>query len=215
MKIVTLVPYRESPEFVRTWDVVRPYCAEWGWPIWTGDAPGEFCRSAAINAAAAQGPWDVAVIIDADTIQEAEPMMVAVNTATFLSAAIVPWQTRYKLSPLASERVATEGVGFVTTADLDPDDGFAHPDSLKGYSPVRTGSTIVVHRAAWDAVGGFDEGYRGWGYEDQAFRLSVQRAASLRSIPGTIWHLWHPHQPRDERTKRNGARFRALKAASA
>lgn len=209
MKVVTLVPYRAADAArVRAWDTCRPHYEAWGYPIWTGDNPGEFARSAAINDAAAQGNWDVAVIGDADTIQEFAPVRKAIKLlGTF--GAVVPWRTRWKLSAAASDRVATEGVGFVTECDLDPDDGFAHPERLRDYAPMRTGSTIVVSRAAWDAVGGFDEGFTGWGFEDQAFRWAVNRSGGITSIPGTIWHLWHPLAARDERTAANRKLFLA------
>jgi hypothetical protein len=210
VKIVTLVPYRPADEArERAWHIVYPYYAAWGYPIWTGDTDGDFARAAAINAAAAQGAWDVAIIADADTIQESVPVGEALEMVAANGGAVVPWQTRWKLSRAATERVAHEGTEFVTVRDLDPLDGFAHPSKLSTYPPERTGSTIVVHRAAWDAVGGFDENYTGWGYEDRAFRVGVQYLAEggLSSIPGTIWHLYHDHPPRDERTHANGTRF--------
>lgn len=204
MRVVVLVPWRTTgPELTRAWAIARPYYEALGWPIYEGDKPGEFARAAAINAASADAePWDVAVIADADTVQEEAPLRRAVSMTHDTS--VVPWRTRLKLSLEGTEKLAAGGPGAVSLADLDREDGFAHPSKLLRYPPSRTGSTVVVSRAAWERAGGFDERFKGWGYEDQAFRVQL---GPLVAIPGTIWHLWHPHQPRDHRTRANAKLF--------
>lgn len=211
MKIVTLIPYRKAdPARERAWEIARVYYETWPWPYYLGDGDGEeFQRSAAINDASRRaGDWDIAVIADADTVQEFRPVERALEMVHETS--VVPWETRYKLSRAGTDKLAMYGYDVCGLNDLDIEDGFAHPNRLRGYPPTRTGSTIVVSRAAWERATGFDESYTGWGYEDQDFRVKI---GQLTSISGRIWHLWHPLAPRDARTKANGRRFRAVRAS--
>ena len=54
-------------------------------------------------------------------------------------------------------------------------------------------SAVVVTRKTWDAVGGFDERFVGWGWEDVAFRCAVETVTGreLTKIASTCWHLFH------------------------
>ena len=51
----------------------------------------------------------------------------------------------------------------------------------------------------WETVGGFDESFIGWGYEDDAFRaaLDVMVGKSLRLRGCNLYHMWHPVSPTD------------------
>lgn len=196
MRVVVLVPWRAGDarrEFL--WSKVRPHLESWGWPVLTGDKPGPWNRSAAVNAAAEQQDWDVAVIADADTVHEHSPRE-AVLLADETASAIVPWDTRWRLSLAASLDPVRTVASFDVERDLDPNDGWAHNDRLAKLPVWQMGSTIVVSRAAWDAAGGgMDEGFVGWGFEDCAHRLAIDTLApgGLRRLPGTIYHLWHEH----------------------
>jgi hypothetical protein len=57
------------------------------------------------------------------------------------------------------------------------------------------GGSIALTRAAYDAIGGFDEAFVGWGGEDVEF---WERACSRRVWPYAflpLVHLWHAPQP--------------------
>ena len=67
------------------------------------------------------------------------------------------------------------------------------------------GGLLVITHEAWDTVGGFDESFIGWGYEDSAMTMSLMRAGLWERLPGECWHLWHPgedNKPRAESVKR-------------
>jgi predicted glycosyltransferase involved in capsule biosynthesis len=60
-----------------------------------------------------------------------------------------------------------------------------HPNTFSGV--------LAVPRALWDAVGGFDERFVGWGFEDLAFwSACTALAGGFERIPGRMIHLWHP-----------------------
>lgn len=224
MRVVTLVPFRGGdPIRDDAWSVVRPHLEDLGWPVLTGDGPGVWNRSAACNAAARDaGDWDVAVVADADTIHEPAAVRLAVDLAHAEQIAVVPWDRRYKLSVEGSRRAATHGIAALTDADVEPRELMA-AWNLPSYPTWRCGSTIVIPRSAWEAVGGFDEGFHTWGHEDCANRLALETLVGLTRSPGRIWHLWHPHAAgglpmnrkrfhRYQQAKGNPARMTALLA---
>lgn len=78
---------------------------------------------------------------------------------------------------------------------------------LEGWKSVRT-CNMLAPREAIDAVGGFDERYTGWGYEDSDLVVRLTRhGLHIRRGPAdtAVLHLWHPDSPRD-----NADRNRAL-----
>jgi hypothetical protein len=56
------------------------------------------------------------------------------------------------------------------------------------------GGSVAVTREAYDAIGGFDEGFVGWGGEDNDFweRAETRRRTAFGYLP--ILHLWHAPQ---------------------
>jgi glycosyltransferase involved in cell wall biosynthesis len=62
------------------------------------------------------------------------------------------------------------------------------------------GCNFSVSREALIKVNGFDESYRGWGFEDSDIGVRLinlgMRIKSLR-FAAPVLHLWHPEEPRD------------------
>jgi len=78
---------------------------------------------------------------------------------------------------------------------------------LEGWKSVRT-CNMLAPRKAINAVGGFDERYTGWGFEDSDLVVRLMRQGlHIRRGPAdtAVLHLWHPDNPRD-----NADRNRAL-----
>jgi hypothetical protein len=51
----------------------------------------------------------------------------------------------------------------------------------------------VMTRSCFEAVGGFDERFIGYGFEDIALALSLETICGPHHrMAGTIYHLWHP-----------------------
>jgi GT2 family glycosyltransferase len=70
---------------------------------------------------------------------------------------------------------------------------------------LQAGGSVAVDPQAFHALGGFDEGFRGWGGEDDEF---WDRAGSRSVWPWgylPILHLWHAPQPEKERRDRSTA----------
>jgi hypothetical protein len=199
---VILVPYRPDGgrrdhlwQFTRAW--LERHHADY--PVYVGKSPdGLFNRSAAINDAARQaGAWDVAVVCDSDTIVPVDQFENAVREAHRTGLLVSALTNVVELTRESTDRL-------IAAPDLD----------VRGLKKVRTrtkadltqSSVLAVPRSLWDAVGGFDEEFTGWGCEDNAFWLAAtvvgqahvagagagaKKAGEPIRIDGSAFHLWH------------------------
>ena len=59
------------------------------------------------------------------------------------------------------------------------------------------GAVILVPRKLWDAVGGYDEKFVGWGCQDSDFLWSCEKiCGQANRIHGNVYHLWNS-RPKD------------------
>ena len=149
-----------------------------------GDGP--FNRAAAINRAA-EGQWDFAVILDSDTIIDGEQVISGIELAEETGALVLPYKLRNLLSKAGTREILAGYVGswesWVTARERD-----------------RVSCCVIVPRALWEAVGGFDERFEGWGGEDEAFYAACRAIGGVRRLDGANWHLHHAGSPHHNRT---------------
>lgn len=193
-RTVVLVPRRSNPERDRLWAWARRFWeAQVGLEIfegWHRKEEGPFNRSAALNrAAAAAGDWDVAVIIDADVVVAPRMVEGAIARAVRTGGPVLAYTERHHLTPLGTNEVLQRDPAGVNMA--------AAPGAWRRWTRGRMrgscSSCHAVTRDLWEAVGGFDEGFSGWGYEDIAFTVATETLSGqgLFKIPGILFHLWH------------------------
>lgn len=205
MNVVILVPRRGGyADRDRLW----AFCRTWwlndfpDWEVHEGEGPeGPFCRSHAINEAAAKaGDWDVAVIIDADVLLDPHAVRAAVDLAAATDGMTLAYHRRVLLDGPATDKVLSGYRGNWDELGRQAKDRF---DACS--------SAVVVTRKTWDAVGGFDERFVGWGWEDVAFRCAVETVTGreMVKIAATCWHLFHITSSGNNRAE---ATFRANKA---
>lgn len=210
MNEVILVPRRaDGGPRDKLWD----WCRAW-WereqshmPIIEGHHDGGlFNRSAAVNRAAAlAGDWDVAVLIDSDVICNPERVKAAVRLAHETGQMVLPHDIRKDLSTRGNQKVMA---GF---------EGNWEPLVHTTYRDM-VSSIVVIPRRLWDEIGGFDESFAGWGYEDTAFAAAAQTFGhGIIRMPGELWHLWHPTakegRPGTDTWSRNSTRGQRYRAA--
>lgn len=81
---------------------------------------------------------------------------------------------------------------------------------------------VAMSRHTFDTVGGFDEGYVGWGYEDVDFAQRCGGLWPIRRVGGPVYHLWHGDRNSDDspadsdpiQVERNLKRWRSSRTAS-
>lgn len=50
----------------------------------------------------------------------------------------------------------------------------------------------ALRRECYQQIGGYDERFQGWGYEDLAFMLTLEAHWPTRQVAGDLVHHWHP-----------------------
>lgn len=188
MVVRVVVPRRsDGGQRDRLWDFCRKYWQRElpDWPIEEGHHDsGPFNRSAAINRAA-EGGWDVMVILDGDVICDAERVTAAAESAHRTGKLTLPFHQRRLLNRRGT-RLIVEGLH-----DGPWDRFVAAKEGRRHYSSI-----VCVPRALWDDVGGFDERFEGWGGEDDAFHTACSVLASgFERLNGPVWHLYHSKSP--------------------
>ncbi len=192
VRTVLLVPRRrDNGHRDKVWDWCR---ARWerefpGWPIYEGHHDqGPFNRSAAINAAAdLAGGWDVGVVIDADIFVRVSQAASAVARAR--DTGRVTWAHRRwrGLSEEATSSLLKNGTDFgpqLQRWDMDL--------VVERTNPMSWSCCVAIPRKVWDDLGGFDERFRGWGWEDMAFMSAILGLYGYERIEGDVYHVWHP-----------------------
>ncbi len=219
MKVVILVPWRsDDSERAAVWKVCR---ARWealfpDWPLFEGRSPdGPFNRSAAINDAARQaGDWDVAVVIDADVMLREGNVREAVKRAA--KTGKVTWAHRRwrAISEEATKRLtrpdrawaeAMLGKGGIERSDLDADVDLI----IEKTTRISWSCCIAIRRDAWDTIGGFDERFAGWGFEDIAFQAASGGLVGWDRVEGDVLNWWHPRVPGAGRADKTGSAYTA------
>jgi hypothetical protein len=196
MRTVFLVPRRADKHRDQLWEWCK---ARWhalfpDIPIYEGHheaSEGLFSRAAAINRAARQadadGRWDLAIVIDADVFLKRSQVQAAIDTAT--RTRHVTWAHRRwrGLNEDSTMRIIAERRDFgseIDNVDMDI--------LVERTTPLSWSCCFVVPRAVFDDAGGFDERFRGWGFEDLAWQSLVCGLYGYERLEGDVIHLYHP-----------------------
>jgi len=205
VRAVVLVPRRaDHGRRDMIWKHVRKWLQQNHpeWEIFEGHDDGPvFSLSKARNDAARKaGSWDVAVILDSDTIAEPEVLKDAVIRASMSTRLWIAGDIRMCLSKKSSDQILHGGLWFPRPDGHLPKNGAN--ESIYGEP---SSSVMAVSRELWDAVGGYVESMQGYGYEDLVFLTSCNIFGDGVSwIPDSImYHFWHEKSRLTDDTERN------------
>lgn len=196
-RVSVLVPFRDVDgqrgalwEYVRTWLDREFPDAEI--VVAADDGEDPFHKTLALNRCARAATGDVFVIWDADTICDMDALRNVIATVEANPARWgQPYRRKVKLNQKSTEALM-RGEDWRSVLDV----------RLYGQHEASTtfnsAPPLVVHREAYEAVGGHDERFVGWGSEDQAFAqaLSVLVGQPLRQERADCLHLNHPRTGR-------------------
>lgn len=184
-----LVPRRpDNGHRDELWAWCKPHWADLGFDIYEGDQlEGPFNRSAGVNTAARlAGNWDTALVIDSDVLVDLHNVEQGIELAEKTGRQVFPFRKYHALSQPGTPKVMA---GFK---------GNWAPLTRATFHDNRS-ACFAIPRTTWDKVGGFDERFVGWGWEDVAFAFAVSAAAgNYLRLTGDLWHLWHPKNPEND-----------------
>jgi len=170
----------------RRWLALLP-----GVPVIEGvhDGSAPFSLSVASNRAAGYAgkhypEWDVAVYVGADWLAaDARHVREACDAALRSGRLTFAHSTTWVLTEEATRNVLHLDPGSPLGL-LTERDGSAHSNTFSGV--------VAIPRRLWDAVGGFDERFSGWGGEDLALWAACCALSGFDRIEGgVIAHLFH------------------------
>ena len=178
-------------------DLLWNFCKRWwverlGWPISVGyHDEGPFSLAAASNDAAASASrnydWDVALYVGADVLLgDPKQAMRATELALARKQLIFAHDHYYSLSEEGTTLLLGGEQLHGRLAEWPP-------------WPNTFSSCLAVPRSLWEDIGGFDERFQGWGFEDLAFwSACCALAGGFERVTGPVFHLWHERK-REER----------------
>ena len=175
----------------------REFFPDWQIVI-AADSGQPFSRARAINGAVRTLDCDMLVFNDGDSLVEPANISRMVRDAE--APGLVFGYTRYRrLNQAATENLKSFVLAFV------------QPDHFFEWQMLNSGSNgcAAIRRDCFNEVGGLDENFQGWGYEDLAFDVICEAHWPSRRIAGDLIHLWHPtaEDTHPELTKQNEIRY--------
>lgn len=149
-----------------------------------GNNNGEFNRSAARNAGVEESISDIAVIIDADNYISIQQIKDAIQIASEMDILVKP----FKIFGYLTEESTNLFYEIFDSPIIDFEPSYINPPQEDF-----TGGAYVMKKSLWQKIGGMDEGFIGWGAEDDAFHLLCKKQnIKIIYIDGYDYHLYHP-----------------------
>lgn len=190
MKLSFLIPFRDA-DGTRTqpkdWILARwqHHYPEAEFIVEPDDGVDPFNKSLAVNAAAKKATGDVFAILDADTWIEQRWMTEGLGQIERTGRWVIPARRSLRLTRDFSDTV----MQTQPHEDLPP---IINRRSTVEQAGLVAGFLHLVPRKAFEAVGGMDERFRGWGGEDTSFMraLDVVHGKHIQGH-GVVVSLWH------------------------
>lgn len=201
--ITLLVPFRTD-------GVQRTNVWEWLHAYWENELPGAeivmgpdehvpFCKTAAVNKAFRASHGDIVVVLDADCYL---PGRVVLDCARRIRVArrrgrklwFVPYRHFYRMTESATEDILESDPAYPLRVPSPPPSWMVEDPINSNYGHWFGALILVMPRGAFEAAGGMDERFAGWGGEDVSFMIAVDTLYTPHRTTGnSVFHLWHPH----------------------
>jgi len=174
----------ESDDEPRWRDLVEKYADEHVFA--PHDGSFNKCWTVNVGVTTTARPAPLVCVLDADALVDRD--FIGRNVARFDrdgSGGFLPFRdVVYVDEPATARAIADRCVAGRAEAD---------PDRLRGFVVHRApGLCVWLRRDVFDAVGGMDERFEGWGREDLDFVLRVQLATAFDQYGDRMLHLHHP-----------------------
>jgi glycosyltransferase involved in cell wall biosynthesis len=153
---------------------------------------GPFNKSWGLNIAARNASYDVLATMDADMIMPAEGFARALAVCRDHFDAVNPYSGLVDLDEAETGAIlrGERGIGDIQRELVQ--------DRLpQGERVCFCGGICVFRREVYFALGGMDERFLGWGGEDDAMSVNLERHTDRIAVQRDTlaYHLWHPRSP--------------------
>lgn len=195
MSLAVLIPWHQTPDPIgahraRVWEYLRGEWIRAGVHVVAGSDPlavetGRFSVSRAFNNAAKHAPDDVTMfaLYGADHLPDLQTLQWAVETLERQ-----PWTPLHRGVHYATQE-STEALlaGHIGLGEV----AWRFEDAL-------CPGVLAVRRGAWEYIGGMDEGFSDWGFEDDALVATLRTCFPIPPAhPSALYELWHPEGHRN------------------
>lgn len=145
-----------------------------------------FSRAKSRNMAAAQAKYDELVIADADTIAHEDTMLdIIVGSGITHNNWFIPYgkERYYNLNKETTEELLK----------MNPSSVLREPKEGEWDHKITSWAGILIFpRDKFLQFGGYDERFVGWGWEDNAFQIKMDRKFRKHERwNGYVMHMWH------------------------
>lgn len=148
------------------------------------DPKKPFNRSAARNSGVDKATKDNIVLCDADTFPDVVSIPEAFSKLEQGSSWVLPYMRYYRLSKGFSDQIVSNKINFISKPYYD----------IKFVKNCWAG-VICLKKDMFYSIGGYNENYLGWGFEDYEFRDCLDRKFGRHvRLPYSVYHLWHEVQ---------------------
>lgn len=155
-------------------------------------------RNHAVRAALSYPDVDVIAVVDADVIPMYDQMQEGIDAIRRFDG--VQWVTPY----VEYAKVGRKGTRAILAQP--PGDPIARPKDLGWSTPTGTAGLMLVSREAWETVGGYDETFAKWSFEDWAIVVALETLVhGVTRTHGSCLHLEHDRSPTRLREKKEQA----------
>ncbi len=211
-KISLLIPFSSQ-------NLLRVQTFKWLLQYWKAELPEAeiiighsygpiFCKGIALNDAARRARGEILVVLDADAYL---PGAVIARCANRILEELphhlwyVPYRHLYRLTKKATNLVLQSDPAHPHRFPSPPPPwarGRGHHDK-SGYGHRFGAMITIMPREALDALGCFDERFKGWGGEDVAILRALDTLYGLhKTTKNDVLHLWHPYIGRSYKTRK-------------
>lgn len=155
---------------------------------------GPFAKAVACNAGFGETDEEVVAFVDADMLLDPRAVLASAERCRRDMDVIRPFGWLVDLDADASADALASG----TAPQVPPAQPEVPADHRGSEQIPLCGGAFVIRRTVYEAVGGMDEEFVGWGGEDDALSIVLRRqgarCAVARRFPAA--HLWHPRSGR-------------------
>lgn len=153
--------------------------------ICAGSSEKPFNKAQAINKAVQNASGNILILVDADIICSPEAILKSIRMLK-KHTWVIPYKKVLDISKESSSKLLNLEPGWPFSINIKSNNRVTGNNT-----PV--GGINVLKRESFEAVGGFDERFLGWGGEDDAFAAAMNTlCGGFKRLNNSIYHIWHP-----------------------